>query len=380
MLKTEHLSPAIEAPSLAPSLAPAAGRFRAEVVERPAHEWDALAAGFGDMCMEQTMAFMGARWSKLHPLGLVLREEGPAEPVAMALVLLATLPVIGAGMAYVKFGPLWRRAGAAADPRILLAMLEALKAEFSGKRRLLLRILPPADPGYEEIWRDALARAGFVLHAQAPDRERYLVDLTLSEPEQLASLGASWRAHLKKASRDLEIEELLLGSGIPVFLSLYRGMLARKRFDDRHGIDDLPKLAVQAGGALGMRLFIASHHGAPVVGSIVIGSGERVFVPFSATSDAALSLRAGYALRWAILGRLRMSGARWLDLGGAEGDAGLRSYKLGNVGKRGRVAEIPGEFDFAPNSLSAAAARAIEIGRDLVRTPALKKIVAYLPI
>jgi lipid II:glycine glycyltransferase (peptidoglycan interpeptide bridge formation enzyme) len=224
------------------------------------------------------------------------------------------------------------------------------------------------------------ARAGFSFHAQAPDRERYLVDLTLSEQEQLASLGASWRAHLKKASRELEIEELPIESGLPVFLSLYRGMVARKRFADHHGIDDLPKIAMQAGSALGMRLFIASHRGKPVVGSIVIGSGERVFVPFSATSDEALALRAGYALRWAIIDRLRGSSARWLDLGGAEGDAGLRSYKLGNVGKRGRVAEIPGEFDFSPNPLSAAAARAIEIGRDLVRTPALKKIVAYLPI
>jgi hypothetical protein len=376
MPNTENLSHTLEAPSLAP----ASGRFRAEVIERPAAEWDALAAGFGDMCMEQTIAFMGARWSKLHSLGLLLREEGIVEPVAMALVLLVTLPVIGAGMAYVKFGPLWRGASAAADPQILYAMLEALKAEFSGKRRLLLRIMPPADPGSEQVWRDALARAGFSFHAQAPDRERYLVDLTLSEQEQLASLGASWRAHLKKASRELEIEELPIESGLPVFLSLYRGMVARKRFADHHGIDDLPKIATQAGSALGMRLFIASHRGKPVVGSIVIGSGERVFVPFSATSDEALALRAGYALRWAIIDRLRGSSARWLDLGGAEGDAGLRSYKMGNVGKRGRVAEIPGEFDFSPNPLSAAAARAIEIGRDLVRTPALKKIVAYLPI
>ena len=373
---TENLSHTLEAPSLAPG----SGRFPAEVVERPAAEWDALAAGFGDMCMEQTIAFMGARWSKLHPLGLLLREEGVAEPVAITLVLLVTLPVIGAGMAYVKFGPLWRKASAATDPQILYAMLEALKHEFSGKRRLLLRIMPPADPGQEEIWRDALARTGFVFHAQASDRERYLVDLTLSEEEQLASLGASWRAHLKKASRELEIEELPLASGLPVFLSLYRGMLARKRFADHHGIGDLPKIAAQAGSAIGMRLFIASYRGNPVVGSIVIGSGERVFVPFSATSDEALALRAGYALRWAIIGRLRGSGVRWLDLGGAEGDAGLRSYKLGNVGKRGRVAEIPGEFDFSPNSLSSAAARAIEIGRGLVRTPALKKIVAYLPI
>lgn len=376
MPNIEQLSLAIEAPSLAP----ASGRFRAEVVERPGTEWDSLAAGFGDMCMEQTIAFMGARWGKLHPLGVLLREEGVAEPVAMALVLLATLPVLGIGMAYVKFGPLWRRAGAAVDPQILYAMLEALKREFSGKRRLLLRIMPPADPGHEEVWRDALARAGFSIHAAAPDRERYLVDLTLSEPEQLASLGASWRANLKKVSNELEITEPDLVTGIPVFMALYRGMVARKQFDDHHGIDDLPKLAAEAGSALGMRLFLASHQGKPVVGSILIGTGERVFVPFSATSDAALALRAGYALRWAIINRLRGSGARYLDLGGAEGDAGLKSYKLGNVGKRGRVADIPGEFDFAPNSLSAAAARAIELGRGLVRTAALKKFVAFLPI
>lgn len=364
----------------APSLVPASGRFRAEVVERPGAEWDSLAAGFSDMCMEQTIAFMGARWSKLHPLGILLREEGVAEPIAMALVLLATLPVLGAGMAYVKFGPLWRKAGAAADPQILYAMLEALKREFSGKRRLLVRIMPPADPGFEEIWSDALARAGFSLHAAAADRERYLVDLTLSEPEQLASLGASWRANLKKVSSELEITEPALATGIPVFMTLYRNMVARKRFDDHHGIGDLPQLAAQAGNPLGMRLFLASHQGKPVVGSILIGTGERVFVPFSATSDAALSLRAGYALRWAIINRLRGGGALYLDLGGAEGDAGLKSYKLGNVGKRGRVADIPGEFDFAPNSLSAAAARAIELGRGLVRTAALKKLVAFLPI
>ena len=157
-------------------------------------------------------------------------------------------------------------------------------------------------------------------------------------------------------------------------------MLARKQFDDHHGIEDLPAIAEQAGEKLGMRLFIARHQGEPVVGSVIIGAGERVFVPFSATSDRALSLRAGYALRWFTINKLRGTGARWLDLGGAEGDQGLRHFKLGNVGKRGRVVDIPGEYDYAPNALSAAAARAIELGRDLVRTPALKKIVTFLPI
>jgi GNAT acetyltransferase-like protein len=362
----------------APPLAPAAGRFRYEIVEQPGAAWDTLAAGFSDMCMEQSFAFAGSRWSKLRSAGLMLLEDG--EPVAMALALIATLPVLGLGLAYVKFGPLWRKAGAPIDPRILFAALEALKQEFGVKRRLLVRIMPPADPGFEPEWKDALQRANFSLHAALSDRERYLVDLTLSEQDQLASLGAQWRANLKKISSELAIEEPDLKTGVPVFMRLYRNMLARKKFDDHHGLEDLPAIAERAGATLGMRLFMATHRGKPVVGSIVIGPGDRVFVPFSATSDEALGLRAGYALRWAIINRLRGTKARWLDLGGAEGDQGLRHYKLGNVGKRGRVLDIPGEYDFAPNALAAGAARAIELGRDLVRAPTLKKLAAFLPI
>lgn len=374
MPKITSLEPDIDAPPLTP----AAGRFQHIIVEQPGAAWDNLAAGFEDMCMEQSFAFAGSRWSKLRSVGLMLLEDG--EPVAMALVLLATLPVLGIGIAYVKFGPLWRKAGAPADPEILFAALEALKQEFGAKRRLVVRIMPPADPGCEQEWKDTLIRANFSFHAALSDRERYLVDLTLNEEEQLASLGAQWRANLKKVSGELDIEEPELKTGIPVFMELYRNMLARKKFDDHHGLEDLPAIAAQAGGALGMRLFLASHQGKPVVGSVVIGSGDRVFVPFSATSDEALSLRAGYALRWAIINRLRGTKARWLDLGGAEGDQGLRHYKLGNVGKRGRVIDIPGEYDFAPSALAAGAARAIELGRDLIRTPALKKLVAFLPI
>jgi len=368
----------IDAPPLAPQDDPWMGRFHCEVVEKIGAAWDTLAAGFEDFCMEQSFAFTGSRWSKLRAVGLILREEGAAEPVAMALALIAALPVLGIGLAYVKFGPLWRRKGKPADPDILFAALESLKREFGQKRRLVVRVLPPADPDHD--WVDSMQRANFSFHAALSDRERYLVDLTLSEEEQLASLGAQWRANLKKVSHELVIEEPGLRNGIPDFIALYKNMLARKQFDDHHGIEDLPAIAEQAGAKLGMRLFLARHQGEPVVGSIIIGTGDRVFVPFSATSDKALSLRAGYALRWSTINKLRGTGARWLDLGGAEGDSGLRHYKLGNVGKRGRVAEIPGEYDYAPSALSAAAARAIELGRDLMRTPALKKIATFLPI
>ena len=299
----------------------------------------------------------------------------------MALAVVATLPVIGLGLAYIKFGPLWRCHGETVRPQVLSLALEALKQEIAIKRRLFLRVLPPADPNYKDQWNAALDHIGFVSGAKLPNPERYLVNLELTEEEQLASLGSKWRANLNKVpAGQLDIREVDLKTGLPVFISLYKKMVERKRFDDRHGVDDLPAIAEAEGDALGMRLFMASHDGKPVVGSIIVGPGERVSVPFSATSEKALELRAGYALRWEIMKRLQGTKARWLDLGGAEGDQGLHHYKLGNVGKRGVVASIPGEFDFAPNALASSAAKAIGLGRELTKLAAMKRLIALLPV
>jgi GNAT acetyltransferase-like protein len=363
----------------APALAPSLESYRSEIVAEPGAEWDRLAGGFADMCLEQTVAFANLRADAALSTGLILREAASNEPVAMAIAVVATLPVVGLGLADVKFGPLWRRRGAPADPAHLALMLEALKGEFAQKRGLALRIRPPADPGYERVWKDALACTSFAFHAAATDRERFLVNLALSEGDQLKSLGSKWRYHLAKSAIDeLDIREVGLDEGLPEFLALYRDMLSCEQFDGRHGVEGLPAIAKAAGPALGMRLFLASHQGKPVAGSVIVGAGERVCVPFSAAGEKALELRAGYALRWTIMERLRGTEARWLDLGGVEDDQGQRLYKLGNVGKRGRVAEIPGEFDFAPNALAAGAAKAIMLGKELARSKQLKRLLLML--
>jgi hypothetical protein len=372
---TQILTETRDAPILAPSLK----SYHCEIVAEPGAEWDRLAGGFADMCLEQTAAFAGSRFGTAHSTGLILRETENAEPVAMALVDVAMLPVVGLGLAHVKFGPLWRRRGAPAQPEHLALMLEALKEEFAQKHGLALRIMPPADPGFERELKNALACTSFAFHAAASDRERYLVDLTLSEGDQLKSLGSKWRYHLAKSAIDeLDIREVGLEEGLPEFLALYRDMLSREQFDGHHGVEGLPAIAEAAGPALGMRLFFASHQGKPVAGSVIVGAGERVFVPFSTADDKALQLRAGYALRWTIMERLRGTEARWLDLGGVEDDQCQRLYKLGNVGKRGRVAEIPGEFDFAPNALAAGAARAVMLGKELARSKQLKRLLLML--
>jgi hypothetical protein len=124
-----------------------------------------------------------------------------------------------------------------------------------------------------------------------------------------------------------------------------------------------------------MRMFVACHRGEPVAVSAIGGAGDTLHALYSATSDGALPLRAGYALRWWSLGRLRDHGARWLDLGGDEGDEGLRHYKGGCVGKRGRIVCLPGEFDWCDRTVSLLAARTITVARDALGSGGMRRLL-----
>jgi hypothetical protein len=358
---------------------PGDDRYTIEVVDTIDTRWDSIITNFADHCLEQTAAYMLARWGSSRLCGVLVRDVISLEPEAAALAVVAALPMVKLGLAYVKFGPLWRRNGRPAEPRILAAALAALKQEFARLRGLLVRVMPPADPEYAREWTEQAAAAEFALHRRAQHAERYLVDLRLSRDAQLASLGAKWRANLRKANgHGLEIREVDPKMQLPAFMGLYGAMAERKQFVDRHHIEALPAFVAAAPAALNMRMFLALFDGRPVAGSIVAGPGERAFIPFSASSEQALPLRAGFALRWEIIGRLRGSSARWLDLGGDEGDAGLRHFKEGNVGAHGRIVSIPGEFDYAESMLSAAATAAIGWAHGLAHVHPLQRLTNSL--
>ena len=353
-----------QAPDAFPAIvAEAAKPQQVEIIGNIAERWDTLAAQFADVCLEQTGAYMLSRWGSSRLCGLVLRDAASGELEALALAVMAALPFIEAGLAYVKFGPLWRPKGRHPRPETLSAALRAMEAEFCRERGLLLRMMPPADPEHGDAWKRSMDAVGFRLRQPMPHPERYLVDLRLGESEQLASLGAKWRANLRKASPTLRVEEVAPAEALPQFLALYGAMTARKRFVDHHRIAQVPAFVAAAPSSLGLRVFLAYAGTQPVAASLVAGSGERVFVPYSASTAEALPLRAGYALRWHIMKELRGSGAKWLDLGGHEGDDGLRHFKAGNVGTRGATPSIPGEFELGDNGLSLAAVRGIEWAR-----------------
>lgn len=328
--------------------------------------WDRIAAEFDDPTYDQTACFARQQWGAPRISGLLLRRDGIV--VAGAQVVIVTPPLLGRGLAYVKFGPFWRRRGEPADPEIYRSVLRALAAEYCDRRGHCLTVLPRPNPVYGEAEAQILRELAFAVRRPMPDPNRYLVDASLAPDAAMKSLAQKWRYNLKQAQANgLEIR---LGDGaadVATFAALHGAMVSRKKHDDADALHLVPTLAAGLPERMRPRTVLVFHEGRPVAGAVVGILGDTAYYVFGASEDSALPLKAGYALHWWIAVWLNREGVRWYDLGGEVLDPGLRQFKKGFVGKSGAVVSAAGEFDRWSSVRGRLAADAIYRLRDLKR-------------
>jgi hypothetical protein len=328
--------------------------------------WDRIVAGFADASYDQTSAYADTRWGKERVSTLVLRDGG--RPVACARVIILRPPLLRAGLAYVKFGPLWRSTNAPSDPTILRSVIAALVDEYCGRRGHRLTVLPRPSPEHNAVEEQVLRASGFQPRA-AIDPMRYLVDVSLAPEQQLASLGQKWRYNLRKAMQaGLKIAPAELEAGIDEFTAMHRAMVARKRFSTRDEVDVCLR-AMSAGLPQSLRptIVFARKDGRALAGAVVGLTGDVPVYLFGASRNEALHLNAGYLLQWWIVNWLRDVGHRWYDLGGGAMDARLEQFKRGLVGKAGLMLAMPGEHDAWASISGRLAGELIYKARDLQR-------------
>ncbi len=339
-------------------------------------EWDRQLDRFTDSSFEQSALYATGRWGKERVEAVEVRHAGRL--IGGAVLVRIAPKGVPLDVRFMKFGPLWHVAGVPAaggqpaDARTYRNVLYALIAEYGKRGGAALLILQRPNPVTNPVEREVMAELDFRPGRIMDDPNRYLVDATLSEAEQLASLEQKWRYNLKQANAaGLELREES-AAGFADFAALHAAMIARKGDGaSTDKVDLLPALGEALSPAARPRLMMARKDGRPVAGAIFGLHGDTAYYLFGASADDALPLKAGYAVQWAILRALRDSGARWYDLGGEAGEEGLRQFKKGLVGKRGSIVELPSEFQWAATlrarlsltALSSAREAAALIGR-----------------
>ena len=274
--------------------------------------------------------------------------------IASASVRVKSVPIPGAGLAYISGGPL-----VAADDDTersndaLRDSVRALRAEYVVRRRLTLRIAPPVGPGPRNARvAEVYASMGFAPSASAPRYRTILVDLSRDEDALRSSMAQKWRNQLNGALRQ---ETTLHFSREPDalvrFAPLFDETSSRKGFSTELGADFYHRVQQTASADDRLVVVIASHGGEDVAGAALDIRGETATYILGATTEAGKKCKAAYALHWRAMLLAKESGCQWYDLGGVdpERNPGVHHFKLGFGGEE---VFAPGPFDARPPGLA----------------------------
>lgn len=317
--------------------------YSVDIDSVPDNVWDNIASEFADINPEQTACFAGHHW-KGRDSHILLRQDG--KPVAGARVAILKPPLFRTGLAFLRFGPFWRRADSAVSPEIYHTMIEALVQEYCVSRGHCLTILPSPHPRHHVIECGWLRDSGFLQRRKFEDPERYIVDTTLAEKAQLQSIAQKWRYNLRKAlANPIEVRLVRDPTETEAFHNLYVAMMERKQFASTTPVHLTGPLIAGLPDKLKPKLVVAYHENKLVAGAVIGTFGDSAHYMFGASSAEALPLKAGYALHWWIYQWLHGQGFQWYDLGGASHEPGLRQFKKGFVGKSGRIVTMHGEHE-----------------------------------
>ena len=314
-------------------------------------EWADILQNFRDANLYQTWPYSSTRWGGKRLGHVVLKRGG--EIVAATQTIIMKVPLCPAGLAYVKWGPLWQTRWQAPLADNLRNMLIALRGIYVHQERMLLRVTPWEFENNEQ--RAVIRESGFKEN-MAPERLRTAaLDLSHSMEQLRASLSRHWRYNLKLAEKnELEVCEGFTDDLINDFLALYADMRRRKGMNKIPPLDYLPHVQQQLPEALKLRIAICRHAGAPIAGLVVSAMGTKAFAVAAATGTPGMEFRGSYLLQWRMIEWLKTRNICWYDLAriNEKTHPGTTQFKLGLSGKLGSTGEYLGEFQACESGAS----------------------------
>jgi hypothetical protein len=311
--------------------------------------WHEIIQRFDDACIHQTWSFGAARWGRNNLSHLVLKRNG--QIIAAAQVTVFRLPVIGTGIAHIKFGPMWQLRGREKNLETYRQIICALREEYAERRGLLLRLKPWEAEGDAEM-RSLREACGLQWKRHLPPYRTFILDMSYTTAKLYKGLKPKWRYNLRRAQeQDLTVHHVQSKEGIDIFMNLYVEMHNRKRFFDMSAINILRDCYTDLPDQLKPQILIGQLRDNPIAGLIISLIGNRAFYLFGATGEKGLESGASYVLHWRAVNWLNEQGCRWYDLVGAHsavGPAGesdgIHQFKAGLIGRCGKEVHM-GDFD-----------------------------------
>ncbi|MDR3566768.1 MAG: peptidoglycan bridge formation glycyltransferase FemA/FemB family protein [Syntrophobacteraceae bacterium] len=315
--------------------------------------WHEIMGSFQDANLYQAWSYDMVRYGRKSVLHLVLKKGN--EAVAAAQARVKRLPWTRAGVAYVLWGPMWRRTEEAADAQTFRLALRALRSELSIKRGLALRLNLLAFSGRNDVLKPILAEEGYQRYEGARSRRTLIVDLHHSLEELRAAQHPMWRNHLSRAGKKgLELE---LGEGeelIDEIAPIYKEMASRKGLFELNDIAHLKKVQRELPPSLKLKIIVCRLGGLACAGGIFSAMGSTGIYLTGATGNRGMKTYGSYLVHWAFIKWLKENGFLYYDLNGInpEVNPGTYQFKRQLAGKAGMEVEMLGKFQVVDSTIS----------------------------
>ena len=317
-------------------------------------DWSEIIRRFDDATIYQTWSYGSVRWGQGHLSHVVLKRDGEVVGAAQARII--KVPILGAGIAYIPFGPLWRLSGRQKDFATFQQVVRALYTEYVLRQGLLLRVLPNKidDEDLDMIYR-ILQEEGLFLQQSIPFYRTFLIDLSLSIDQLRKSLDQKWRNCLNRAEKNkLTIIEGTDNNLYERFSNIYKEMHERKKFIEFVDINKMRAVQKDLEDHFKMTIILCESGVEPASALVCAAIGDTGIYLLGATNDTGRRLHASYLVQWRVIEWLKARGCRWYDLGGIdpEQNPGTYHFKAGLSGRLGKEVRFLGQFDGCQSFLS----------------------------
>jgi lipid II:glycine glycyltransferase (peptidoglycan interpeptide bridge formation enzyme) len=315
-------------------------------------EWCRLLERFDDANIYQTWPHAAVISGERSVSRVVVKNHG--EVVAIVQSRVAKVPGLPVGIAYIRWGPLWRLVGEQSNIDHFRQALRAIRLEYVQKRGLVLRIFPIVIDDADTSFSAILTEEGFSAKKESRGRT-ILMDLRPALSELREGMRAHWKRELKVAEKsNCEIVEGRNDELFGEFITMYKEMVSRKNFVEPNDIHQFREIQSRLPAKLKMKVMLAKSNGAVCAGLICSAIGDTAVYLFGATSNAGLKSRGSYLLHWKLLEELKKAGVRTYNLNGINPATNPGTYKFKNdlAGNSGHDVHYSGRFELDGGGLS----------------------------
>jgi len=298
---------------------------------------------FDDANLHQTWPVGVARWGTDNLEHAIVHYD--EDIIGASQVRVKPLPFLGTSIAYISWGPMWRR-GDKTEEYDFRNVVGALRHHYVQERGYFL-VMMPTDFGHTSFLNSTLAALDFKPVHNTEKYKSLGLDLSLSLDELRAGLGKDWSRNLKRANRNkFTLQESSDKLALEEFFSIYDQMMALKKFGDVSLIGSFREFQHGLPETLKLRVFVSKFEGEPVATIAVWVANGRATRHFAATTPEGRSLGAAFWLDWQVVQALHYEGLFFYDLCGInpENNPGVFHYKKGLAGSNAATIDFPGLF------------------------------------